>query len=614
MTKTSNKLVWISGGVLLLAVAAILFFRSDYFVRSAKSEASPARQSFQILTADNKSNQGETIQLYVISGEGDLGAKVGENLAYASGYAHIQTLPLDEDEIDEIEPSPYNAIFVSGDHLQDLSVEKLSRFVEEGGRLFVANSFYYQDEWLDLLGISEMGEFITAKGLTFEKSLFPGYPEVPVDSNLFTHSSVQVELDETTTDLWMSAQSNPVFWTNDFGEGKAAVWNTAVLNEKSARGLMVQSVGLLFPSFVSAQVGTEIVYIDDFPSPVPEGSLSGTSLIDEEISVRDFYKHYWWRDIEKMIEKYGIKITSGTIATYENNVNPPFKEMTEAVRRPYIYYGRTLLGHKGEIGYHGYNHQPLVTAGTYIDPELGYVPWPDQQSMGEAVKKLKETVAHFFPNEKIETYVPPSNIIDREGIDVLVKELPELKTIASLYTGSESNGSFIQEFEYDETYPELYHYPRVTSGYSLDNSATFTMADAMAHIGTISHFIHPDDVLDPFRSKNSSWAKMAFKYERLLQDVRKWYPFLTSVTQREATAAIKAYQKSKITRTYTDESIFISYDKVPSTTSLLVRVEEGKELEEGTFSYGKVIKLSEGLYNVQLKEAEAEINIMEVQS
>ncbi|MET3576619.1 DUF2194 domain-containing protein [Bhargavaea ullalensis] len=603
-------LVWI-GLLLIMTIGSILFFRSEIFLASMAPVSDEDGQEVAILSTEYEGT-GNTLRLYVVEGEDRMAEDFAGQLDYAARYSRIKLERASPGEIAGIEPDPYTGLLVSGTAINELDVPAIRRFAELGGRVFIANSFYFSKEWEELLGVETRGGYESFKGMTFNRELFPGYPDFPADTEAFTHSSIQVNLKDTA-DVWIEAEGNPVFWMNPVGEGKVGMWNSAILTGKMSRGLMIQSLSVLFPAFVSSQAGTEVVYIDDFPAPVPAGTLEGTNLLDQTVSVRDFYKHYWWPDIEAMMDKYGIKLTSGSIITYEDEVNGPFKNMEDSIRQPYVYYGRSLLRQGGEIGYHGYNHQPLVLKNTHVDPQLGYNYWPDENSMRRAVRELKGNVETFFPKQTIETYVPPSNIIDETGIRVLAEELPELRTIASLYIGSSQNGSLIQEFEYDGTYENVFHYPRVTSGYSLSLTDQFQMADVMAHVGIVSHFVHPDDVLDDYRSDGRTWKELSGDYEDLLKNVRTWYPQLKSVTQKEATAAMKAYLQSDVEATFSDGMISIACKGVPETASLLIRLEDGKGLKTGEFEEAEVLEAAEGLYSVRMKKPAAELEILEVE-
>ena len=68
-----------------------------------------------------------------------------------------------------------------------------------------------------------------------------------------------------------------------------------------------------------------------------------------------------------------------------------------------------------------------------------------KEDMERSLDALQRLVYNFFPNEKLKTYVPPSNIINTTGLSAL-NGAPTMETVASLYVGSKSNGSLIQEF------------------------------------------------------------------------------------------------------------------------------------------------------------------------
>lgn len=87
---------------------------------------------------------------------------------------------------------------------------------------------------------------------------------------------------------------------------------------------------------------------------------------------------------------------------------------------------------------------------------------------------------------KTKTYVPPSNIINTTGLSALNDAVPTMETVASLYVGSKSNGSLIQEFGPDEHNKNIYHFPRITSGYAISDEEQFILADVTANLG-LSH-------------------------------------------------------------------------------------------------------------------------------
>ena len=108
-----------------------------------------------------------------------------------------------------------------------------------------------------------MGDFKDGiYGLTFEKELFPGYMDLECTSKLFSHSIADVKLSKES-EVFITAQNEPILWSNRYGEGKVLVWNTSSVTEKNSRGLMLQALSFLPPAFASNQAGIKVMHIDD---------------------------------------------------------------------------------------------------------------------------------------------------------------------------------------------------------------------------------------------------------------------------------------------------------------------------------------------------------------
>lgn len=61
--------------------------------------------------------------------------------------------------------------------------------------------------------------------------------------------------------------------------------------------------------------------------------------------------------------------------------------------------------------------------------------------MTELIRFGKE----MFPGTELSVYVPPSNVLSDEGREMIVKEFPEIRTIASNYFVGDM--AYTQEFE-----------------------------------------------------------------------------------------------------------------------------------------------------------------------
>ncbi len=555
-------------------------------------------------------NSPLTISIYI--NESELSQEALTNLEQSLNYAKVDYRRIEKEALSKLEPSPYHILALSGEHTKDWPLQDIQSFVQKGGRLLIAGRFI-DPKWQPLIGVTDFSDFIDdIYGLQFERELFPGYPNLEETTSLFSHSIADVELSEES-DVYITAMDEPIFWTHNYGDGKVAFWNTTSITEKSARGILLQSLSLLPPSFVSNQVGAKVMYIDDFPSPIPYRT---PVMIREEydMNMKQFYTSIWWEDMKRMAHEHDATYTGVLIGTYEQEANLSSEELNKRIRYPMLYFGRDLLKEGGELGLHGYNHQSLVTKSERIDPKFGYKPWEDQSKMEEAIKRVSETFHYYFPNEQIRTYVPPSNVLNETGMAALSDSLTDLQIVAALYSGTKENGSYIQEFGYDETYPSIYHFPRISSGYVIDREEQYIQADAVANFGVASHFIHPDDVLDPRRSYGEGWEDMEEGFEEMLSNLKETYPHLEALTQYRAFQKLITYQQSTISISYEQDSIQISGNRMLSPSTLLVRVNEGNSLATGTFDFGVVEPFgqSNDLYRVTLTEPNAQLKIKDV--
>ncbi|WP_347860907.1 DUF2194 domain-containing protein [Salimicrobium sp. PL1-032A] len=565
---------------------------------------SPQVEKASTMTASESVEGGTRMTVYLHENDSELSKGSINNIEQALDYAKVPNERIDRDGITTLEPSPYSVLVLAGEHSEQWPKEAIASFVEEGGRVMIAGRFV-DESWDDLLGIKENNGFKDeVTGITFEQELFPGYVDLDESSYLLTHSIADVELEEDV-EVPLRVEEEPLMWINEAGEGKIMFWNSTVVTDKSVRGLLLHSLSLLPPSFVSSQAAIKVMHIDDFPAPIP---FSTTEEIDREygMSIKEFYTDVWWEDMKDLKEDYDFEYTGYMIGTYRDDTELRGEGLLKTARYPMLYFGRSLLNGGGEIGMHGYNHQSLVTEEEPIDPELGYRPWENQGTMEEAVVEAKELFHYYFPEETLNAYVPPSNVLNRTGISALHETLPELRTISSLYIGGDK-GSLEQEFGMDEEYDGLYHFPRITSGYSESPEDQFLQTDTIANVGVFAHFIHPDDVLDSYRAKGRTWEDMYNNLQEMGEHVNENFPHLETMTQSNATEKMIQYEESDISVSYEENSILITGNAILSPSHLFIRVEQGKSIEEGSHPFGTVELYSEGLYKITMQQPRADI-------
>ena len=382
-------------------------------------------------------------------------------------------------------------------------------------------------------------------------------------------SAWAVELgDKAVVHAWTNDDRKlPLIWENAYGDGKFVVDNFG-LYTKGARGFYAASYSLLGEACAYPVIDGATFYLDDFPSPVPGGDSTYIKR-DYETSVSEFYSNIWWPDMLELAEKYGVKYTGVIIENYGDETDGDIVKQENTIK--FEYYGNTLLHRGGEIGYHGYNHQPLCLENTDYGDVLPYNTWDSYMSMRAAVEELIRFGDENFPTTEKTVYVPPSNVLSQEGRQMLATEFPEIKTIASTYFPGEFG--YVQEFEVAED--GIVEQPRVISGCSINDYMQLAAVSELNMHFVSTHFMHPDDLLDEDRGAKLGWEKLKADLDEYMDWLFESAPLLRRLTGSEMSGAIQRYSALTVTREIEDDEFKLYLDNLYDEAYLMVRINEG---------------------------------------
>lgn len=473
---------------------------------------------------------------------------------------------------------------------------ELCDWVSEGGNALFAMTLQktaYTSIIEQKLGIISSGyENTVVDSIYFEPDFMLGGGQAyeitdPYDSAWSVQLSEQAKVHAQVED----ENGQPVIWENQYGKGKFVVDNFG-LYEKAVRGFYAASYSLLTDVGIYPVINGSAFYLDDFPSPVPNGD--GTYVKrDYEMSISDFYMNVWWPDMLELASDHGIHYTGVMIENYEDATDGTIEKQKDTKR--FEYFGNMLLHQGGELGYHGYNHQPLSLSNTDYGDVLPYGTWKNQSAMKKAVKELVRFGDEIFPSTSMSVYVPPSNVLSAEGRRMLAKEFPQIRTIASNYFTGEF--AYVQEFEVAED--GIVEQPRIISGAIIDSYMKMAALSELNMHFVNSHFIHPDDLLDEDRGAALGWEKLKGN----LSDYMDWLddsaPSLRQLTGSELSGAIQRYGAVTFTKTVTDQAIKLELDNFYDEVYFMVRINEGTP---GDVSGGKLTHLTGNLYLLKAKE------------
>ncbi|MED1784513.1 DUF2194 domain-containing protein [Brevibacillus fortis] len=506
------------------------------------------------------------------------------------------------------QPDPaYMTIIVT---IEDLgligNLDGMMQYAHNGGSIFFARTPGFNDSLYQIyrkLGINAMNSPIETKGIRMTSNLLIQGEDAKIGEELVSNFSIPVELNKQSKVHAVAANSVPLLWESEYGQGKFMVYNGSNLQTVWNRGLIAGAISVMNADFMYPIFNMKIMYIDDFPAPFRQGNDPN---IDREYNkdIPAFYRDIWWPDMIKLAADYELTYTGAIIHNYNNRVISPFADEEGTDTNNLITYGRDLLKLGGELGIHGYNHQALTT-----DQEISdlyqYMAWPDEHSMSESLTSLDESIKKVFPSYAIRVYVPPSNVLGAEGREALKRSFPGIKAIASLYGESDDIQEYIQEFSVAED--GIVEMPRITFGYGHTDLSHWYMTNAITSIGVFSHFIHPDDILDKDRGHDKTWPELLEDFQVMLQDVYQQYPWLRSLTASEGGTSLESYVETDVYVKRTDNKITGYMNNFSKDMYYILRTNKKMtDLKNCT-----VEKIDKGVYLVQATGAKFEIGLEE---
>ena len=512
-----------------------------------------------------------------------------------------EVVDLQEQTLPELEP--YETVTVLLRSLEPLkeNVLDICSWVKEGGNVLFALTLQketYVSMIEQKLGIISSGyQNAEVSSIYFEKDFLIGGGRSYAITDPFD-SAWEVQLDETARVYARIGDENgmPLIWERNYGKGKFVIDNFG-LTEKAVRGFYAASYSLLTDAGVYPVINGSVFYLDDFPSPVPGGD--GTYVRrDYNTSIAEFYSNVWWPDMMTLAAKHGVKYTGVIIENYEDNTDENITEQTDVQR--FQYFGNMILHQGGELGYHGYNHQPLSLSNVDYGTVLPYKTWTSLDAMEKAVDELIRFGKKMFPATELSVYVPPSNVLSEEGRKLLREKFPEIRSIASNYFSGEF--AYVQEFETAED--GIVEQPRIISGAVIDDYMQMAALSELNMHFVNSHFMHPDDLLDEDRGAALGWENLKKRLDEYMTWLNESAEELRNLTGSELAGAVQRYGALTVDKEITEKEIRLHLGHLYDEAYLMVRINEGKP---GEVTGGELVNITGNLYLLRAEESDVVI-------
>ena len=518
----------------------------------------------------------------------------------------VPTVTVDLAQGDEIPTlKQYQTMVIAMPNLDPLGehVLQIMQWVKKGGGVMFAMT-PEKTGYLDVIGPqigieSSAYKYVVTEGITPSKDFMLGGGQTYMFSDPFK-SSLSVALnDRAQVEAVSSNGRTPLVWRSSVESGMAVMCNIGIY-VKMVRGFYASAFSLLSSAMAYPVINSAAFYLDDFPSPVPSGNGKYIKR-DYNMSISEFYSQVWWPDLVRLAERYGIRFTGVMIENYgDDTKNDPVRQTDNT---QFEYYGGLLLRQNGEIGYHGYNHQPLVLPNTDYGNEYTYVQWPNRKAIVDSLNELIAFQKTVLPAATSSVYVPPSNILSSEGRQIIGEDMPQIRAIASMAFPPDSSLEYVQEF--GVAADGVVEAPRIVSGSMVNNSYMRLAAVSELNMHYVStHFMHPDDLLDEDRGAKEGWET----YRKGLEDYLDWLeqsaPSIRMQTGTECAAAVQRFSGLTVSMTTSDDSWDLHLGNLTDQGWLMFRANNGTP---GRVRGGSLTKLTGNLY--LLKATSATVHI-----
>lgn len=542
----------------------------------------------------NKNTNYKEKSLIVYDMDSSYSIDIKNNIKYVLGTMSVKTYVKDINDLnDRNDLFKYDTVIICIQNLDDLiyRASDLVEYVSNGGGILFAIDLIKSENFEDyykLLGINRVYDYIDVDSIIFNDNFLINSKGRSYGELILNTSVLKFDLNDNVNVHISSNDNNnvPLLWDLKYGSGYVGVANNGLLSSKNGRGLIAALYSSIHDVFVYPVINSAVYFIDDFPAPIPNG-YDDLVLSEYGYNIKDFYYNVWWPTMYEITTTKGVKFSSYIIQTYEDDVNGNFDNFY--FQEEAKYFINKILDVGGEMGIHGYNHQPLVANNFYYGEGENdvYNIWPSADKAMASIKSILKYTEEMAGEGNVISYVPPSNIISEELYLKMQEEIPKIKIYASLYVGDES--ALDQEFDVLDN--GTVNVPRLYSDMVIESESDFMLINELSYHYVVSHFMHPDDVLDVDRRSEKGFGYMKDKYIELIDFVNSTK--IRNTTVSEAAAAIERYQITSVDREYKNNVLTLDVSGIYDEVSYFLKT-NGKEIK--SVSGCKYEEVADGYY------------------
>jgi len=315
----------------------------------------------------------------------------------------------------------------------------------------------------------------------------------------------------------------PLWWRCGRGTGEVSVLNASEFSDRAFLGFMVQAALDAAGAWAMPVLAAAVEFVDDCPLP-----MAGRILGEVGIEDTRFYADEFYGMLLEARKTLSIRPTFLAVFSYDDRVEPPFARAFEGTTAAQaIAFARRIVADDFPVGLHGANHMSPARSGGVSRA------FPDDAAIAEWFAAARNAFAEVFgPANVPVVFVPPNNYMDLAAKRAIASVLPSVRILASVFSGSEAE--LVQDFDRDPDLPGVLDFPRTWAGHLLADEPLVQALNGILAYSVSSHFVHPDDILDPERSRGRAWSDLRRGFLEGASEIRRRFRFLRDRTVLEA--------------------------------------------------------------------------------
>lgn len=441
--------------------------------------------------------------LLIIHSEDPLGAPTMASLTEALSFCRVGFTILDLASVERLPTlEPYCGLVVLTTlttDLPDADIERIKCRVHEGCGLVLAVPA--ADRRLAVFTASTGRGLQEAKPscLVICRQILAGLEHLDLDLLEWDFDDLRMDLPCDPGDvlaegccvLARDEEATALSWTLRYGQGRVIVWNTLLTGLRCLRAMLLETVLRTSPISASALAGCLVIHIDDFPPALSDHPATSIQHEFPDLTANAYFFEVWYPDMIELRQKHGLVYSWYTVIDYADetttgvldSASPGAQAAAQVLIERFERSGHFPEG--DEIGFHGYNHTPMLEAN-----------WPDPVGIRSRLERSRQLWAQHVPAPMPTSWVPTNNQFAAPMLEAIVEYFPTVRTVSTVFdTGRADDGQF-RDFGPEPRGSSLLQIPRMTSGYVPTDETRLLCFSQISWMGAWTHFVHPDDLFD----------------------------------------------------------------------------------------------------------------------